>query len=187
MSEIHKFWKNRDGYTFFEAAYLALDMPPRPAEEKEHPLEVIRAVDDIKKTIKDYYPADFPVIESGERGISKLLVVVFAEHYGITNFFKDDPLRERALALFPSNKAPLTKNDDITESERQTMLKLIIGMAIDAYKYDPDAKRNPATGNNKCSIKAALERVGLSLTEKTISKYLEEAVERFPEAKLRKL
>lgn len=33
-----------------------------------------------------------------------------------------------------------------SETERNTMLKLIIGMAIDAYGYDPKSSHNKATG-----------------------------------------
>jgi hypothetical protein len=78
-------------------------------------------------------------------------------------------------------------NTGLSETERNTMLKLIIGMAIDAYSYDPDGKKNPATGNNNGSIKVALEKLGLSADEKTIKKYLNEAAARYPDAKPRKL
>lgn len=42
----------------------------------------------------------------------------------------------------------------VSETERITMLKLIIGMAIDKYDYDPSSNLNTATGNtNSISIK----------------------------------
>ena len=74
------------------------------------------------------------------------------------------------------------KDENISESERATLLKLILGMAIDAYAYKPGS-RNTATGNNHGSIKAALQKIGLNADEKTISKYLKEAVEAYPDAK----
>lgn len=43
---------------------------------------------------------------------------------------------------------------------RGTLLDMVLGMAIDAYKYDPNAERNTATGEKSGSIKAALERGG---------------------------
>jgi hypothetical protein len=92
-------------------------------------------------------------------------------------FTKDDIIESQARDDTPK---------DLSETERNTMLKLILGMAIDAYKYDPGKTRNTATGNNNGSIKTGLEKLGLSLDEKTISKYLKEAAERFPEAKLLK-
>lgn len=106
----------------------------------------------------------------------------------------------RASATSISNNKPnfvilrkevekLTKKStktDISETERNTMLKLIIGMAMDAYKYDPDEPRNNATGGSRISIKSALEKYGLSADQKTISKYLNEAAELYPDARPRK-
>lgn len=79
-------------------------------------------------------------------------------------------------------------SETIAETERATILKLILGMAIDAYKYnpDPECKKNSATGSNQGSIKFGLEKHGLSADEKTISKYLKEAAERYPDARPRK-
>lgn len=71
----------------------------------------------------------------------------------------------------------VSKPKILTETERNTMLKLIIGMAIAAYKYDPQAQRNPATGDNKGSIKASLDRYGITIDSDTIRKYLNEAKE----------
>jgi hypothetical protein len=75
----------------------------------------------------------------------------------------------------------------LTETERNSMLRLILGMAIHGYGYDPDSGRNTATGSKNRSIKAALETLGLGTDEKTISKYLKEAAERYPDAKPRKI
>ena len=62
-------------------------------------------------------------------------------------------------------------------TEKNTMLKLILGMAMAAYQYNPLSTRNSATGNNKGSIKHELEKIGLKIDEDTIRKYLEEAKE----------
>jgi hypothetical protein len=74
-------------------------------------------------------------------------------------------------------KKPFKSNtvDDLPESERNTMLKLIIGMAIDAYGYDPESTRNNLTGTNKNSLSAKLARKGITITDDTIRKYLTEA------------
>jgi hypothetical protein len=69
---------------------------------------------------------------------------------------------------------------ELSTTERTTMLKLILGMAIDAYQYDPQSSRNKATGANKGSIHAALSLHGLSVDEDTIRKYLTEAAKLFP-------
>jgi hypothetical protein len=68
----------------------------------------------------------------------------------------------------PPNKS------ELSETERNTMLKLIIGMAIDAYGYDPESTRNSATGDkNGISAKLALKKITIS--DDTIRKFLKEA------------
>jgi len=74
----------------------------------------------------------------------------------------------------------------LTESERTSLLKIILGMAMDSYKYDPDADKNTATGSNTGSIKTALQNYGLDAANKTISKYLREAAKQNPNARPRK-
>jgi hypothetical protein len=66
----------------------------------------------------------------------------------------------------------------VTAAERETLLKILLGMAIAAYQFDPVAKRNAATGSNRGSIAADLERLGLAVDPDTIRKYLAEAIER---------
>ena len=63
---------------------------------------------------------------------------------------------------------------DFSETERNSMLKLIIGMAIDAYGYNPNSTRNSATGD-KSGISAKLSTRGIDITDDTIRKYLTEA------------
>lgn len=72
-----------------------------------------------------------------------------------------------------------TKKDsaEVNTAQRQTMLKLIIGMAIDAYSYNPNSARNNATGENNGSIKAALDLKGVQIDTDTIRKHLTEAKE----------
>jgi len=70
-------------------------------------------------------------------------------------------------------KAPLH------ESERNSLLKLVYGMAVSAYNYAPGKTRNPATGENRGSIYADLQRVDISLSSDTIRRFLKEAESRF--------
>ena len=65
---------------------------------------------------------------------------------------------------------------NLIESERNTMLKLIIGMAMDAYSYNPESSRNSATGD-KNGISAKLALKGISITDDTIRGYLNKAKE----------
>jgi hypothetical protein len=70
--------------------------------------------------------------------------------------------------------------DDLVESERDSLLKLVLGMAMAKYNYEPLKQRNNATGKNNSSIHSDLEKQGLGIKDnKTILKYLKEAQERF--------
>lgn len=98
--------------------------------------------------------------------------------------FKPTAITQWAAPLFdafPFEPDPEPIKADITESERESLLKIIFGMALDKYGYTPGA-RNRATGENTPSIHAALQRHGLSVDSDTIRKYLQEAAERNPGA-----
>ena len=69
------------------------------------------------------------------------------------------------------------KNDFFRlNKERETLLKLIIGMAISGYSYDPQAKRNEATSD----IVSDLELNGIPLDPDTVSKWIKEASDQLP-------
>lgn len=82
-------------------------------------------------------------------------------------------LRDSLPAKLPAD-IQATKQDELTETERNTLLRLVIGMAIDAYGYDPNKSRNSATGD-KNGISAKLQARGISISDETIRKYLTEA------------
>ncbi len=102
----------------------------------------------------------------------------------------EEPSRNYIINNIPVNEISIrfTKNDivedpkvddkpkNLTETERNTMLKVIIGMAIDAYGYDPEKKRNPFTGD-KNGLSAKLLTHGINVTDETIRKYLDKAKE----------
>lgn len=69
----------------------------------------------------------------------------------------------------PQEKALPTK-------ERQTALKLIIGMAVEQYGYEPSQSRNDAIGN----IVSDLHSLGISLDPDTVRKWLKEAADLLP-------
>ncbi|WP_305989284.1 hypothetical protein [Roseibium sp. MMSF_3544] len=55
--------------------------------------------------------------------------------------------------------------------ERESLLKLVISMAIGGYGYDPKASRSSTAKD----IASDLQQIGLSLDEDTVRKYLKEA------------
>lgn len=101
------------------------------------------------------------------------------EHEQFTSF---SDLWIKKIEAKPLLKKPIL-TPSLSESEKATMLRLILGMAMGAYDYDPDETRNPATGSNKGSIKADLEKYGLTIDGNTVRKYLEEAKAMYPHVK----
>lgn len=73
-----------------------------------------------------------------------------------------------------SSTTTCNNKSELSETERNTMLKLIIGMAVDAYGYDPDSSRNSATGD-KNGISAKLQARGINIDADTVRKYVNEA------------
>ena len=66
---------------------------------------------------------------------------------------------------------PTTVGADLGTLERESLLKLVIGMAIEGYKYSPDAARNTATAD----IANDLAKLGLTMTDDTVRKWLKQA------------
>lgn len=73
----------------------------------------------------------------------------------------------------------MESQDNLSEKERNSLLKMILGMALDAYQYKPENDRNTATGENKGSIYAACQEYKIDISNDTIKKYLNEAKDFF--------
>lgn len=63
------------------------------------------------------------------------------------------------------------KDKPLATIERNTLLKLVIGMAIKGYGYDPQAKRSDIPK----SIETDLVQLGIAITDDTVRKWLNEA------------
>jgi hypothetical protein len=70
------------------------------------------------------------------------------------------------------NSTPATDNTKIVDG----LLKMVIAMAIDCYGHDPKIKKNTTVSD----INIALQKCGLSLSEGTIRKRLEQAQSYLP-------
>lgn len=73
-------------------------------------------------------------------------------------------------------EAPVRKGDALSRRERESLLKLVVGMAIAGYTYRPGASRNAATAE----IAGDLATSGIPLDEDTVRKWLQEAAELLP-------
>lgn len=68
------------------------------------------------------------------------------------------------------------RTESLGGKERESALKLIMGMAIGGYAYNPNAKRNDSTAD----IVSDLDRKGLHLDPDTVRKWLKEGRDLLP-------
>lgn len=64
----------------------------------------------------------------------------------------------------------------LNPKERDSLLKMVIGMAVDAYGYDPTARRSPISSE----LTDILAGHGLAISEDTVRKWLNEAAQVLP-------
>lgn len=84
----------------------------------------------------------------------------------------------------PSKEMPLISEKKITTSnekvlgtrERETLLKIVIGMAVGGYGYSLERSKSEIPRQ----ISDDLNKIGLSVTDETIRKYLNQALELIP-------
>ena len=76
---------------------------------------------------------------------------------------------EKGKQVSPTERRLLTR-------ERETVLKIIIGMAIKGYGHNPQASRNSTAGE----VSSDLTLLGIPVSDDTILKYLKEAAEILP-------
>ncbi len=89
---------------------------------------------------------------------------------------------ESLLQLRNTPQVDLTSKPSSTK-ERDSLLKLSIGMAIGGYRYDPYQTRNAATRE----IRDDLQALGLGMDDDTIRKYLKQGGELIPRDALENL
>ncbi|TRL35043.1 hypothetical protein [Rhizobium straminoryzae] len=92
-----------------------------------------------------------------------------------------ETLREAAFAILEENTELHAKLAELSSDpanqkptpprERESMLKLILAMAMKKYQFDPTKLRNSATAN----IAGSVAQIGLKLDEDTVRKFLSEA------------
>ena len=92
---------------------------------------------------------------------------------------QDDRIKWLAsrVAELETSRAPANAAEKpLGTRERESLLKLVLCMAMDAYGFDPKASRSPIAKE----LTGHLALAGLSLDEDTVRKYLAEAKELLP-------
>jgi hypothetical protein len=86
---------------------------------------------------------------------------------------------QSALALGEEKaeaRPPAAPTLDLKTKEQESLLKMVVGMAIGAYRWDPRARRNDVTSE----IESDLARAGVPLDPDTIRKWLRKGAELIP-------
>ena len=93
---------------------------------------------------------------------------------------KFNPNAESEYFDFKKNsRKPKTHSSHSQTKEKNTLLKILLGIAIKKYSYDPNKSKNPSTGSNAGSIQADLQEIGFEVDNDTIRNYLSEAAKKF--------
>ena len=107
----------------------------------------------------------------GNQSLSKIYIFNKAE---LKTFRANDS--ENALKLLLDDGNSKTKPKKESTRKTESLLKLVLCMAIDKYDYDPKASRNDATGENINSISnRVLTKSGFKISSETIKNYLKDA------------
>lgn len=85
-------------------------------------------------------------------------------------------ISELELAAKNRSHAPIEK--PLSTRARETLLKILIGMAVKGYAFDPLAKRSDQISE----IASDLAEAGVTVTDDTVRKYLREATDLLPPA-----
>ncbi|SFO07721.1 hypothetical protein SAMN05216386_2545 [Nitrosospira briensis] len=188
----------RDLAEFIEDNYYGT---PAPHEYRRHELDVR-----LGKKLK--FSSSYPQMTIRQRRASDLLLQVGlcgATEYALGTIEDEDQLkhgRERLVKmkgdladlmrdydnclseeerklLLRQAKNNSNREESLKDSERDSLLKLVIGMAVGAYCYNPAALKNDAVSD----ITKDLEELGISISDDTVRKYLIQAAAKFPQAR----
>lgn len=167
MSTIEwEFFDLKDDFLVFDAACLWVEIEPTKAIEKDMPAKVRTMIDVIEEHTEGIYESTLESLLS-PKPVSRSDLIKMAEK-----------LDKKPKFLFPESRNEKAKSDEksLSTKERQTALKLIIGMASAGYKYDPSAQRSDKIPE----ITEDLENLGIPLHSDTVRKWLQEAAELLP-------
>ncbi|WP_417279342.1 hypothetical protein [Celeribacter sp.] len=175
------YWSAMPKLSLYEVTALSLGADPRNVSEKYFEIRMRAA-----RERKSLWAADERLLEQRE---------IFSRYFNHTGLgYVPAPIAQvkkwidemqipvhpefyRALENRVVPKTRVKAEDDRSKpligQEREILLKLIAAMACEQYGYVPDAKRSGVSRN----IKDDMDRVGLSMDEKTIRKWLKTAAE----------
>ncbi|MCG5234205.1 hypothetical protein [Xanthobacter oligotrophicus] len=195
----HTYWAQMPLWSIREAVALSLDRDPVALDKynmesytvnSSFAAKFMRQYNLIARTTTaaeisfPIHPVDF--VEWGQsRGIelSDAMVTAVLTRYPLEDwkdaFAEEVELHDATRAELDRLKVEIERtgpDGGLAQRERSSCLKLIIGMAVKKYRYDPKAARNSAVTN----IANDLNELGIGIDVDTVRKWLKEAAEELP-------
>ena len=177
-------WVRKSLWEPWEAILLLGDREPK--------VEVIEYLHDMKQMEIDQSPfatACYQALELMKTAISAGEISTPGTPLEYLRWFEKmkwdvpDSLRTGILEIHDPSQIKIqhtrrydVEDSDLSVSEKESLLKLIAGMSIRGYSFDPAASRNQATSD----IQSDLDHLGIGLDQKTILKWLREACQLVP-------
>lgn len=180
------YWRTMPKLSLHEALMLSVGLDPksyshdhlndiRKRKKKIEPLwSALQFLLDRREVFRRFYPVGV----SGYMSMSFPTLKRALETYGVE---LDREFREALTFRCPDANHANDASDttkSFSNQERETLLKLIAGMASEQYGYDPRHQRSEAFEN----IQEDLDRAGLSMDAKTVRKWIRQAAELIPDA-----
>lgn len=169
-----KEWRNKDLWSEKELQELCCGLNPNGARPDTN--ELNQAAEAIKRAIlSKRLPCKCP---SDATQADRL--------YGHARFFTPaDAIKWAApkFSEFPFRADETCEGEQpLGTREKETLLKLVICMAMKGYTYNPNSERNSAIGE----IESDLKGLGIPVTDDTIRKWLQKAADTVLPANTRK-
>jgi hypothetical protein len=160
-------------WTAEEAVALSFGVPPFPRKNFE------RFDDRDNAPFFDVYMWRLDLVERAikagqlQEPITPAKFIVWADQVKLKI---DDKLRANVAAVASCQGSDRSHRGQLGSRERDSLLKLIIGMAVGGYGFDPLAERSRQVKE----ITDDLLRVGVQLSDDTVRKFLKDGAELLP-------
>lgn len=179
MQPRYNFWAKMAAWKREEAVCLSLNVDPRFMKLTHQPIDKIKLFTQCYSDVNDLYGRAYNRYDLHDP-VRPESYLAWAKKHDV-NFPAE---LERLLPGKESSESSdlaivkaAIANKPVGARERDTLLKIIIGMAIAGYKYKPDAPRNDAIAD----IQGDLDKLGIPVSDDTIRKWLNEARELLPQ------
>jgi len=166
----YPFWAKMPRWTAEEAVALTLGISPSAAGNARLKTTTARyaIVATYKKFLKLVRRAEAAgCLNDGERGIVPAIYLAWAKQ----NDVNVPPDLQANVARYAKTRKPQAEAKPLMTRERETFLKILLGMALGGYGYNPSAAKSSTTKE----IYDDLARRGIAVDEDTIRKKLKEA------------